>query len=63
MPQTSRSRLGEDIGGATLPQLGMTRDSEMIVRQSGDTEKLRRWAAALHLLPIHIGTVGEVIHA
>ena len=57
------SCVGEDIGGATLAQLGMTRDSEMIVGQAGDAEKLGGGAAALHLLPIHIRTVGEVIHA
>jgi hypothetical protein len=40
----------------------MTGDAELIVGQAGGTDKFCRWAAALHLLPIKIRTVGEVAH-
>ena len=57
------SRLGKDIGGAALAQLLVTRDGEAIVRQTGHAEELRGRAATLHLFPIHVRAVGEVIQA
>jgi len=41
----------------------VTRDGEAIVRQTGYAEELRGRAATLHLFPIHVRTVGEVIQA
>src|SRR5215467_8106092 len=58
-----KSRLGKDIGGAALAQPRVTRDGEAIVGQTGYAEELRGRAATLHLLPIHVRTVGEVIQA
>src|SRR5262245_34931522 len=53
---------GVHVGGAAIAQARVARDAKGVIHQAGDADKLRRRATLTHLRPVHIGTIGEIVH-